>query len=74
MIVSAFDYLLCRCLLPPDSVHWELWLKAVINFRTKSQFSLDKINSGVSTRSRPRQSFSQRVLLDISCGEILRGL
>ena len=42
---------------PWDSVHWELWLKAVINFRTKSQFSSDKVNSGVPTRSRPRQSF-----------------
>ena len=42
---------------PWDAVHWELWLKAVINFRTKSQFSSDKVNSGVPTRSRPRQSF-----------------
>lgn len=43
---------------PWDSVHWELCrLKAVINFRTKSQFSLDKVNSGVSTRSLPHQSF-----------------
>ena len=37
---------------PWDSVHWELWLKAVINFRTKSQFSSEKVNSGVPTRLR----------------------
>lgn len=42
---------------PWDGIHWELWLKAVINFRGKPQFNSEKIYTGNSTRARPRQSF-----------------
>ena len=42
---------------PWDAIHWELWLKAVINFRGKPQFNSERVYTGSSTRARPRQSF-----------------
>ncbi|PFX34145.1 hypothetical protein AWC38_SpisGene941 [Stylophora pistillata] len=38
---------------PWDTIHWELWLRAVTNFRARPQVSSDK----ASTRLRNRQSF-----------------
>ena len=39
---------------PWDAIHWELWLKAVTNFRPKTQFSSDKGPLRSSSQSFPR--------------------
>ena len=50
---------------PWDSVHWELWLKAV------SQFSA--VNSGVSTQRRPYQSFPESFCWTFHAGRYCTG-
>ena len=39
---------------PWDAIHWELWLKAVTNFRPKTQFSSDKGPMRSRSQSFPR--------------------
>ena len=44
-------------LYPWDIIHWELWLKAVLNFRAKSHSPSERVSAGGFTRSRSRPSF-----------------
>ena len=63
---------------PWDTIHWELWLKAVVNFRGKPQLwtqftSGEGLYRGLHTRPAS-PVLSQGDLLDISCRQILFGL
>ena len=53
---------------PWDAIHWELWLKAVTNFRPKTQFSSDK----GPLRSRS-QSFPKGTCLRFHAGKVCNG-
>ena len=44
-------------LYPWDIIHWELWLKTVLNFRAKSHSPSERVSAGVFIRSRSRPSF-----------------
>ena len=54
---------------PWDAVHWELWLKAVTNFRPKTNVTSDKS----STRSRTRQSFPKGTCWAFHGGRVCNG-
>ena len=53
---------------PWDAIHWELWLKAVTNFRPKTQFSSDK----GPLRSRS-QSFPRGTCWRFHAGKVCNG-
>ena len=58
---------------PWDTIHWELWLKAVVNFRGKPQFTSEKVSTGGSTRARPRQSFPKGTCWTFHAGRYCSG-
>ena len=53
---------------PWDAIHWELWLKAVTNFRPKPQFPSDKGH----LRTRP-QSFPKGTCWRFQAGKVCNG-
>ena len=57
---------------PWDVVHWELWLKAVTNFRPKSQSAIST-NDKSSSRSRPRQFFPKGTCWNFHAGSTCNG-
>ena len=52
-----------------DTIHWELWLRAVTNFRARPQVPSDK----VSTRSRNGQSFPKGTCWAFHAGRFCGG-
>ena len=54
---------------PWDNIHWELWLRAVTNFRARPQVSSDK----VSTRPRSRLSFPKGTCWAFHAGRFCGG-
>ena len=55
---------------PWDTIHWELWIKAVINFRAKP--AQPKPDMG-SPRTRPRQSFPKGTCWSFHAGKYCGG-
>ena len=53
---------------PWDAIHWEVWLKAVTNFRPKPQFPSDKGH----LRTRP-QSFPKGTCWRFQAGKVCNG-
>lgn len=53
-----------------DTIHWELWLQAVINFRAQPEVSFDK----VTTRSQNHQSFPKKTCLAFHSGWFCGGM
>ena len=60
-------------LYPWDIVHWELWLKAVLNFRAKSYLPSEKVSAGVFSRSRSRPSFPKGTCWTFHAGRYCSG-
>ena len=55
---------------PWDTIHWELWIKAVINFRAKPAQPKSDM---VSPRTRPRQSFPKGTCWSFHAGRFCGG-
>ena len=55
---------------PWDAVHWELWIKAVINFRAKPTQTKPDM---ASPRNRPRQSFPRGTCWSFHAGKYCGG-